>query len=263
MCASSGDGVPFPEAAAPVGQCTRDSGAQPDPIIDCSQVLKLFPTTDSEPPLRWYVPALQICRGETVMVSGPSGCGKTTLVNLLSGLLRPDAGSITVAGVRVDQLSTAAADVFRGQYLGLVFQSFQLLRPLTVIDNLLLAARYGRRWRRAEARRRAESLLEQVGLTARRFACAGRLSIGEQQRVAVARALINEPPIVLADEPTASLDAQHAEAVLDLLLSLCARHSATLVVVTHNRALAPHFQRCVEASQWISSAEKEAYSCLR
>jgi putative ABC transport system ATP-binding protein len=173
-------------------------------------------------------------------------------------LLPADAGALTVEGVRVDQLSTAQADVFRGSHLGLVFQSFQLLRPLTVLDNLLLGARYGHRWHGAEARRRAEALLDQVGLTDRRFYRAGRLSIGEQQRVAVARALLNEPPVVLADEPTASLDARNAEIVLDLLLGLCARQGATLLVVSHNAALAPHFHRRLDASGWISSVSEEA-----
>jgi len=201
---------------------------------------------------------LTVAPGERVIVTGPSGCGKTTLVNLLSGLLRPDAGVIIVDGVRVDQLSTAQADIFRGNHIGLVFQSFQLLRPLSVLDNVLLGARYGRRWRGAEARERAEALLAQVGLADRRSCPAAQLSLGEQQRVAVARALINEPPLLLADEPTASLDARNAEAVLDLLLGLSAHHGATLLVVTHNAALAPHFQRCLDASGWISSDAKEA-----
>ena len=257
MCPSPSNRVFLSTVAAPADRSAPHLPAEPRSVINCYQVRKSFPARDPDVAVRWYLPELQVTRGETVMVTGPSGCGKTTLVNLLSGLLRPDAGSLTVEGVRVDQLSTAAADLFRGNHLGLIFQSFQLLRPLTVLDNLLLGARYGRRWRGAEARERAEALLEQVGLTNRRFYRAARLSIGEQQRVAVARALINEPPVVLADEPTASLDARNAEAVLDLLLGLCARHGATLLVVTHNLALAPHFRRCLDASEWISSASKE------
>jgi putative ABC transport system ATP-binding protein len=227
------------------------------PAVECSQVQKLFPIRDSDTVLQWYLPELTVQRGEKVMISGPSGCGKTTLVNLLAGLLLPDSGQVTVEGVRVDQLSTAEADVFRGNHLGLVFQSLQLLRPLTVMDNLLLGALYGRRWGHAEAQERAEALLEQVGLTERRHYRAAKLSLGEQQRVAVARALINEPPVVLADEPTASLDARNAEAVLELLLGLCAQHGATLLVVTHNPALAPHFQRQLDAGAWISSLSRE------
>jgi ABC-type lipoprotein export system ATPase subunit len=225
--------------------------------IECREVLKLFPTDDPATLLRWHLPELSVARGETVMITGPSGCGKTTLVNLLSGLLKEDSGEITVEGVRVDQLSLAQADVFRGDHLGLVFQSFQLLRPLTVRENLLLGARYGRKLHGAEAHARADELVEQVGLGARRHYRAAQLSIGEQQRVAVARALINEPAVVLADEPTASLDPRNAEAVLDLLLGLCEGEGATLVLVTHNAALAPHFGRCLEAQHWMSTVARE------
>ncbi len=228
------------------------------PALECTEVRKSFPTHDPQQRLQWYLPELRVGQGEALMVTGPSGCGKTTLVNLLSGLLQPDSGAVTVEGVRVDELTTAQADVFRGDHLGLVFQSFQLLRPLTVLDNVLLAARYGRRLHGAEARRRAEGLLERVGLSSRRFYRAGRLSIGEQQRVAVARALINRPPVVLADEPTASLDPRNAETVLELLLGLCLEQGATLVVVTHNVALAPHFGRILDASGWMSTVGAEA-----
>ena len=227
------------------------------PAIECREVRKWFPGPERGTALQWYLPELTVAARETVMVTGPSGCGKTTLVNLLSGLLLADSGTIVVEGQRLAEMSTAEADVFRGNNLGLVFQSFQLLRPLTVLENLLLGARYGRRWHGAEAHQRAERLLEQVGLTDRRFYKASRLSIGEQQRVAVARALINEPPVVLADEPTASLDARNAEAVLDLLLGLCSAQGATLVVVTHNASLAPRFQRQIDASGWMTSVSQE------
>ena len=238
---------------------TGQAGARPPGglSIECREVLKLFPTDDPAMFLRWYLPELTVARGETVMITGPSGCGKTTLVNLLAGLLKEDSGQITVEGVRVDQLSIAQADVFRGDHLGLVFQSFQLLRPLTVMENLLLGARYGRKLRGAEAHERAEELVEQVGLSARRHYRAAQLSIGEQQRVAVARALINEPAVVLADEPTASLDPRNAEAVLDLLLGLCEGEGATLVLVTHNAGLAPHFGRCLQAKHWMSTVSRE------
>jgi putative ABC transport system ATP-binding protein len=225
--------------------------------VECHEVLKLFTTQDPATLLKWYLPELTVRPGETVMISGPSGCGKTTLVNLLAGLLESDSGQISVQGVRVDELTLSEADRFRGDHLGLVFQSFQLLRPLTVMDNLLLGARYGRRLHGAEARERAELLLEQVGLTARRHYRAAQLSVGEQQRVAVARALINQPPVVLADEPTASLDARNAEAVLDLLLDLCARQGATLLLVTHNAGLAPHFSRVLSAADWMSTVSRE------
>ncbi len=224
-------------------------------MICCRSVDKYFTTDEDARPLHWRLDALEIARGERVLVTGPSGCGKTTLLNLLAGLLRPDAGSITVQDIRVDTLTTAEADRFRGQHLGLVFQSFQLLAPLTVLDNVLLGARFGRKWDPREARAKAIPLLEQVGLRHRLHYQASRLSIGEQQRVAIARALINEPPLLLADEPTASLDAAHSATVLDLLFQLCADRGATLVMVSHDTRIAGRFDRQIDAAPWMRPVE--------
>jgi ABC-type lipoprotein export system ATPase subunit len=143
-------------------------------------------------------------------------------------------------------LSTAAADRFRGETLGLIFQSFQLLPSLTVLNNLLIGARYGRKWAPDEAKQRALHLLDEVGLQDRLHHRPAQLSLGEQQRVAIARALINEPPILLADEPTASLDQTNAERVLDLLCTLCAQHAMTLVTVSHDQQIASRFDRTVD-----------------
>jgi putative ABC transport system ATP-binding protein len=220
-------------------------------MISCHGLRKEFITPLLESPLQWQLDELEIARGERVLVAGPSGCGKTTLLNLLAGLLMPDAGEITVDGVRVDQLSTSEADRFRGGHLGLIFQSFHLLSPLTVRDNLLLGARYGRKWGGHDAQTRATALLEQVGLRARQSHRPGQLSIGEQQRVAIARALINEPSVLLADEPTASLDAVNAVRVLDLLFDLCAAQGTTLLVVSHDPAIAARFDRRIDAAAWM------------
>jgi len=226
-------------------------------MIRCESVEKEFVTIDQHQRVRWALADLTIERGERVIVTGPSGCGKTTLLNLLAGMLRLDSGSITVDGVRVDQLSTSEADVFRGQHLGLIFQSFQLLTPLTVLENVLLGARYGRKWHGHAACEKAENLLEQVGLSARKHYRPSQLSIGEQQRVAIARALINEPPLLLADEPTASLDAANVAIVLDLLFKLCESHGTTLVTVTHDLTAASRFDRQINAAPWMRPATQE------
>jgi len=200
---------------------------------------------------------LSVARGERALVTGPSGCGKTTLLNLLAGLLSVDAGSIKVNGTHVEQLSTSDADVFRGANLGLIFQSFHLLPSLTVLENVLLGARFGRKWDGHEAHVKAEALLQQVGLTARKHYRSNHLSIGEQQRVAIARALINEPPLLLADEPTASLDARNSVIVLDLLFELCEVHGTTLLVVSHDASIASRFSRQIDAAPWMHRQDEE------
>jgi len=148
--------------------------------------------------------------------------------------------------------------VFRGRHIGLVFQSFQLLTPLTSLDNVLLGARYGRKWAGRDGRQRAEAMLEYVGLKDWVGHKPSELSLGEQQRVAIARALVNEPPLLLADEPTASLDAVNTEGVLDLLFRLCHDKGTTLVTISHDSALASRFDRVVDASGWTTGTEQEA-----
>lgn len=226
-------------------------------MIDCQHVLKEFPGRDARAGLQWRVDSLQVAKGERVLVTGPSGCGKTTLLNLLAGLQLPTSGSILIDHIRIDQFSTSQADQFRGQHLGLIFQSFQLLAPLSVLDNVLLGARFGGKWTGHEARTKAEALLTNVNLHDRRFHRPGELSLGEQQRVAIARALINEPPLLLADEPTASLDKANATTVLDLLFNLCQTHGATLLVVSHDTTITSRFDRVVDASPWMRAPERE------
>jgi putative ABC transport system ATP-binding protein len=216
-------------------------------MIQCDHVIKYFMQANGNR-LVWRLQEFRVTRGERVLITGPSGCGKTTLLNLLAGLLRPDSGTITVCGAQVHGLSTAAADRFRGETLGLVFQSFQLLPALSVLQNLLIGARYGRKWEPDEAKQRALHLLDEVGLRDRLQHKPAQLSLGEQQRVAIARALINEPPVLLADEPTASLDQANGGRVLDLLFALCEEHRSTLVTVSHDQQIASRFDRMVDLS---------------
>ena len=150
---------------------------------------------------------------------GPSGSGKSTLLNLIAGLDRPTSGAVTVAGERIDRLSETGAARFRRQQVGMIFQFFNLLDDLTVVDNVLLPAQLGG-LRASKARARADELLATLEIERHRDSYPGRLSGGERQRVAIARALINRPALLLADEPTGALDTATGEEIGELLLDL-------------------------------------------
>ncbi|MEV7286972.1 ABC transporter ATP-binding protein [Streptomyces sp. NPDC093252] len=179
---------------------------------------------------------LRVAAGECLAVLGPSGSGKSTLLHLIAGLDRPTGGSVTVDGLRVDRLGEAASARYRRSRIGLVFQFFQLLDDLTVVDNVLLPAQLAG-LPRAEARRRAAELLERLGIARYAGTHPGRLSGGERQRVAVARALMNRPALLLADEPTGALDSAAGDGVRELLAGLNA-DGQTIVLVTHDLRLA-------------------------
>ncbi|WP_370124317.1 ABC transporter ATP-binding protein [Streptacidiphilus sp. MAP12-33] len=206
-----------------------------EPVIELSGVHRQF--VDGPAALRDV--SLTVQPGEAVAILGPSGSGKSTMLNMIAGLDRPDSGTVTVAGVRVDKLGEAGAAKYRRNKIGMIFQFFNLLDDLTVLDNILLPAEMmgvGR----GEARKRANSLLETLGIAKHARAYPGRLSGGERQRVAVARALMNRPPLLLADEPTGALDSASGEEVKGLLRELHA-DGQTIVVVTHDESLAASF----------------------
>jgi putative ABC transport system ATP-binding protein len=186
---------------------------------------------------------LDVIRGETVAVMGPSGCGKSTLLHLLGGLDRPTAGELWLAGQRIDEMSERALAHLRRSDIGFVFQAFQLMDELTVLENVELPALLAGRSPRA-ARHRATELLEQVGLTQRTAHPPTALSGGQRQRVAIARALANEPVIVFADEPTGNLD---SVATTELLRLFDALHASglTLVIVTHDERVAATADRLI------------------
>lgn len=180
--------------------------------------------------------SLAVQSGEAVAILGPSGSGKSTLLNLIAGLDRPTSGTVTVDDVRVDTLDEAASARYRRAKIGMVFQFFHLLDDLTVTDNIMLPAQLAGMSRR-EARRRATELVATLGIHRHARAYPGRLSGGERQRVAVARALMNRPPLLLADEPTGALDTASGHDVIRLLAELNA-DGQTIVVVTHDDNLA-------------------------
>jgi putative ABC transport system ATP-binding protein len=186
---------------------------------------------------------LDIVAGETVAVMGPSGCGKSTLLHLLGGLDRPSAGEVWLNGRRIDDLGEKALARMRRTDVGFVFQAFHLMEELTAVENVELPALLAGRSPRA-ARRRAEELLEQVGLADRARFLPSALSGGQRQRVAIARALSNEPLVVLADEPTGNLD---SAATLDVLRLFERLHESgqTLVIVTHDARIAATADRMI------------------
>jgi putative ABC transport system ATP-binding protein len=178
--------------------------------------------------------SLGITQGEFVAVVGRSGSGKTTLLNLLAGIYRPTSGTVRVAGADLGSLSESGLAAWRGRNVGLVFQFFQLLPTLTVIENVLLPMDFAKTIPVGQRRNRAKHLLERVGVADQADKLPAMLSGGQQQRAAIARALANDPPFLLADEPTGNLDSATAEAVLELFADLNA-DGRTIVVVTHER----------------------------
>ena len=218
---------------------TPSAGATPPthvpaapPLIDIRHVGKRY---DDGPPALDGL-SLSVREGEALAVLGPSGSGKSTLLNMIAGLDRPTEGSVTVAGVRVDELNETASARYRRERIGMVFQFFNLLDDLTVLDNVLLPAQLLGRGRSA-ARDRAAELLGYLGIDRLSGAYPGRLSGGERQRVAVARALMNRPALLLADEPTGALDTASGVEVRQLLTDLNA-DGQTILLVTHDLTLA-------------------------
>ena len=183
-------------------------------------------------------------KGEYVAVMGKSGSGKSTLVNMISGIDRPSSGEIIVAGTNLNQLKEGQMAVWRGQHVGLIFQFFQLLPMLSVVENLMVAMDFCHTYARGQREDRAMALLEQVGLTHLAHSLPLSISGGEQQRVAIARALSTNPPLILADEPTGNLDSGAAEAVIELFEELV-EQGKTILMVTHDDELANRAQRII------------------
>ncbi|HUE89034.1 MAG TPA: ABC transporter ATP-binding protein [Vicinamibacterales bacterium] len=179
--------------------------------------------------------SLTVPQGQTLAIIGPSGSGKSTLLGLIAGLDAPSSGQILIDGVDITALDEDTLARLRGEKIGFVFQFFHLVPSLTALENILVPMEIaGRR----DARPRAQALLDEVGLHDRGHHYPSQLSGGEQQRIAIARALANDPPLVLADEPTGNLDSQNGRHILDLLLQAGRARSATLVLVTHDPTVA-------------------------
>lgn len=203
--------------------------------------------------------SFSVAEGETVSIVGPSGSGKTTLLGLSAGLDRSSAGTIELNGVALETLDEDARAVLRNQYVGFIFQNFQLLPTLTALENVMVPLEIGRAPKAegrsrsdgglAHARARSRELLEQVGLGDRMHHYPAQLSGGEQQRVSLARAFANRPRILFADEPTGNLDAETSELVANMLFELNRQAGTTLVLVTHNLELAASTGRIIKLAK--------------
>ena len=177
---------------------------------------------------------------EQMVLVGESGSGKTTLLQIIAGLMRPDMGRVAVGGVDIAHLSEVARDRFRAANIGYIYQTFNLLPGFSAYENVLLGMTFGGARRDQD---RARGLLDRVGLGNRLSHRPHMLSVGEQQRVAVARALANRPKLLLADEPTASVDARHQQQIIDLVRATCEEEKVSLVLVTHSPHVAEQFPR--------------------
>ncbi len=194
----------------------------------------------------------RLAPAETVLLLGESGSGKSTLLSLICGTITADQGAVRVAGTDIASLSAGARDRFRAEHIGLIFQQFNLLPYASVLDNILLPLRFApqRRARVDDPSEAAGALCAALGLPVDVVtAQAGTLSVGQQQRVAAARALIGAPPLIVADEPTSALDAATQATFLDLLFAQVRASDSTLLMVSHDARLAPHFDRTVEISE--------------
>jgi putative ABC transport system ATP-binding protein len=188
------------------------------------------------------IPSLKINKGEIVFLYGPSGTGKSTLLELVAGVLKNQFGSLSVCGESLDQKSLMELDRFRAENIGYIFQSFNLIPYLSVLENIELPFLFNRKY---VDRTELMELIKNLGLTAYINRPVGQLSVGQQQRVAVARALIKKPKIILADEPTSALDYNHRENFLKILFNLCRVHQTTVLFVSHDLTMEKLFDRSI------------------
>lgn len=214
---------------------------------------------NADQPFELQCAELEIAPLTSAALVGPSGSGKTTLLHLMAGILVPDAGQVRVGEIEVSRLDDAARRAFRVREIGLVFQDFQLLDYLDVRENLGLPFRIhpAQRWN-TEAAQRVEAVAESLGIVKLLRRRIGQLSQGERQRVAIGRALVTRPRLLLADEPTGNLDPANKDRVLDLLLDAASVARATLVVVTHDHALLPRFEQVVDVASLLAGESQGA-----
>ena len=213
------------------------------PLIDLCRVTRQF-TVGDRPLTVLDGVSLQIAAGEFVAIVGASGNGKSTLLNMITGIDRPTSGEVWIAGTALHTLDENRMAVWRGGHIGIIFQFFQLLPALTLLQNVILPMDFTATLPRAARRARAEELLARVGLADQMHKLPGMVSGGQQQRAAIARALANDPPLIVADEPTGNLDSHTAEEVLALFEALHAQ-DRTIVMVTHSAEIAARADRII------------------
>jgi putative ABC transport system ATP-binding protein len=220
------------------------NGHQPTPLIAVRDVVKSFRVGGGEVTILKGI-SFSVSGGEFVSIVGPSGNGKSTLLNMITGIDRPSRGEVMVAGSRVNTMSEDALARWRGENIGIIFQFFQMLPGLSLLNNVILPMELAGKFRGRERRERALHLLEQVGLVEQADKLPGVVSGGEQQRAAIARALANDPPLLVGDEPTGNLDTRTAHSVFDLFHRLV-EGGKTMLMVTHDVELARKVPRKIE-----------------
>jgi putative ABC transport system ATP-binding protein len=200
-------------------------------------------------------PDFKLERGEQLLVLGPSGSGKSTLLNILAGIMKPTQGSYSLDGKEMATMSQTQLDAFRGEKIGMIFQRPHLIDVLTVEENLLLANYMAGKGQKLS---RAHELLEKLELSEKRRAKISEISEGQKQRVSIARALMNEPALLLADEPTSALDDQRAAIVTDMLISLSREQNAALIISTHDQRIRSKISRVVQIEEGLGSANLQS-----
>lgn len=188
--------------------------------------------------------SLQIPKGQLIAITGKSGSGKSTLLNIIAGIDKPTQGSVSINEVHVEKLSESALATWRGKNIGVVFQFFQLLPTLTILENVMLPMDFCNSYPKRERRERALALLEQVNIVEQADKLPSTLSGGQQQRAAIARALANDPPVIIADEPTGNLDSQTATSIFELFAAL-AGSGKTVIIVTHEKDFSSYFENVI------------------
>lgn len=216
-----------------------------EPIISLKNIVKAFPVGNDEITVLHDI-SLDIYPGEFVSIVGPSGNGKSTLLNMTTGIDRPTAGEVIVTGRKVHKMSENQLAKWRGREVGIIFQFFQMLPSLSLLQNVSLPMDFMGKYGRSERRQRAMYLLEMVGLADQANKLPGMVSGGQQQRAAIARALATDPKLLVADEPTGNLDAKTAAQVFDLFLKLVEEQGKTMLMVTHDKQLANRIPRKIE-----------------
>jgi putative ABC transport system ATP-binding protein len=214
------------------------------PLVEIKDVVKTFPVGGQTVTILKGL-CLEVNRGEFVSIVGPSGNGKSTLLNMITGIDRPSAGEVWVTGKEVHRMSENQLAAWRGQHVGIIFQFFQMLPALSLLQNVMLPMDFARKYTPRERKERAMELLTTVGLDDQANKLPSMVSGGQQQRAAIARALANDPELIIADEPTGNLDTRTAQDVFDLFLKLVDA-GKTMIMVTHDKELARRVPRVVE-----------------
>lgn len=197
----------------------------------------------SYPNLDFVFPDIACNSSETLLITGKSGKGKTTFLHILSGIIRPNSGEVIIDNTNIVNLSNKELDTFRGKHIGLVLQESHFIASLSVLENVVLSSWLSDKSKKEE---KAKQILTQLGLENHFHKNTSQLSVGQKQRVSIARALINEPKVLLADEPTSSLDDENTKIVADLLSNLSKQYNAALLIVTHDQRLKDKFNKVVD-----------------